>query len=241
MHDDLLKQIVELYSETKAIQILAAELSSDEFLEYLQQIKEHRDAHDHIVRALANQYSLDCDQTDETRQRMNLDKALGHEYRAFFDSADWLSVTLRERIAKMVRPYGPSCLDDVLKDYSSKTRIRITAICREIAARRNSKDISQPGGILDDVHRYKGILDELSGIHDQIEAAIPALEERRRALRREAIGGRIVEMVVAVVIAAVIGTGTFFLGRFTAPHSEDGQAETPRPGPASLGRSALDE
>ena len=228
MHDDLLKQIVELYSETKTIYLLAEELGLGEFLQYLQPIKEHRDSHDHLMRALANQYALDCDEAEETRQRLNLEKALGHEYRAFFDSADWLSVTLRERISKMVHPYGTSCLDHVLEDYSSKTKIRITAICRKIAARRNGKDISQEGKLLKDVHRYKEILNELSGIHDQIEAAIPALEERRSALRRETVSEKTVEIVVAVVIAALVGIGAFFLGRVTVPQNDDQPTKPPQ-------------
>ena len=139
--DDLWAQIVEVHNEAKTLFLLAEELEHEQFRDFIQPINEHRHSLEHIVRAKANSLGLDPDGTDENYQRDSLRKALGHEYRAFFDCADWIAIVLREEIDCTLRPYDTSCIKDALPSYYSGLRSRITQISTAIAQTRRKKCI----------------------------------------------------------------------------------------------------
>lgn len=87
-----------LHNITKKYLLLTEEICETGQL-FLQPLKEHRDAYDHIIRT----FSIDIKQLPENFNRQdyvlkNLNKAYGHEYRAFFDTADWLTYNLRQII-----------------------------------------------------------------------------------------------------------------------------------------------
>ena len=204
---DIWKKIVEVHNEAKTLFLLAQELEQDDFLEYIQPIKEHRDAYEHVVRALANRLSFEAQEPSEEYQRDSLKKALGHEYRAFFDSADWLSVLLREQITNTLNGYSRDCIDTVLPNYPSEIRIRVTEISEQVAKKRERKDISNADEILTEVREYGQIVGELRDIHKQVTRAIPSLEERRKAERKEGSRGwwlSIAGMALVAVLTHVI-------------------------------------
>ena len=73
-----------LHNITKKYLLLTEEICETGQL-FLQPLKEHRDAYDHIIRT----FSIDIKQLPENFNRQdyvlkNLNKAYGHEYRAFF-------------------------------------------------------------------------------------------------------------------------------------------------------------
>ena len=54
--------------------------------------------------AVEKEYNTGIENPEEYVEK-NLDKALGHEYRAFFDTADWFSIQLRQKITNILSSY----------------------------------------------------------------------------------------------------------------------------------------
>lgn len=160
---------------------------------------------EHIVRGLYHRISVGYDQeSDFDYVRRCFEKALGHEYRSFFDSADWISVRYRELIIEKLRPYTPDCIKEVIPEWYSELRPRIDTINREIAAIRSDKDISRGHSVLDEVKKYEGIIEELGAIHDRVQDAVSTLidlQVRRKAEQRTADGKTWRELLVNGIVA----------------------------------------
>ena len=93
-----LNEISQVHMYTKHYLLIAEELS-DDGMTFLQPLKEHRDAYDHISRIFA--LSLNDNNRSYNEEEYILDnirKAFGHEYRAFFDMADWFTYICRKYI-----------------------------------------------------------------------------------------------------------------------------------------------
>lgn len=139
--DDLWKAIIHIHNESKALFILCEEIEPHEFRSFLQPFNELRHAYEHVVRSKANEFGMGKKLSGSEYQYNSLNKALGHEYRGFFDCADWLAVILREAIIETLKPFPLSCIQAALPEYYSNYRIRIDKISKEIATIRGDKDI----------------------------------------------------------------------------------------------------
>lgn len=112
--------ICKIHLFTKHYLLLAEEMSVDGDL-FLQPLKEHRDAYDHIIRVYAALgKKINVDNADEYMKN-NMSKALGHEYRAFFDTADWLTLICRERINDLL---AEKSREEVVKKYSNYSNLK---------------------------------------------------------------------------------------------------------------------
>ena len=79
--------ICKIYFLTKHYLLLSEELSED-FDTFLQPVKEHRDAFDHLARAYGyTMLDREIQNIDKYREE-NMKKAVGHTYRALLDTAD---------------------------------------------------------------------------------------------------------------------------------------------------------
>lgn len=159
-----IKEIVVIHNFTKHYILLGEELS-DNFETYLQPVKEFRDAYEHIVRVFAKCTGLGKSNDNMNKEeyvQKNLSKALGHEYRAFFDVADWFSIICRKRIYDMVQGYTYEQLCSKYPEYPTM-KSRLYTISEEIADIRDKKDISS--NIFDEVNRYQYALVELLGYY----------------------------------------------------------------------------
>ena len=87
---------------------------------------------------------------------------MGHEYRAFFDVADWFSIICRKRIYDIVKDYTYEQLCERYPGYQ-EMKNRLYEISEEIATIRDKKDIS--GNIYDEVNHYQYALVELLGYY----------------------------------------------------------------------------
>lgn len=158
----LWNNIIEIHKCTKELYLLSEEYSENLKM-FIQPIKEMRDALEHIIRAydkLLSNESLDEKDNDEYI-KINLDKALGHEYRAFFDTVDFLSVTFRYKISEVLKDYSYNEIISVYPDYE-EWAVRLTEIPEEIADLRKRKDIGNTEDITSIVDKYKKIvIDEL--------------------------------------------------------------------------------
>ena len=210
--DQLWRVIAEIHNEAKSLFLFCEEVEPNEFRSYLQPYNELRHAYEHAIRAKINQIGLDGI-VDEDYQRSSLNKTLGHEYRAFFDCADWLAVILRESIQTILSSYPVTCINTVLPDYYKILRPKIIEITESIARVRGDKDISKkedPNKNIQEVHKYKQILEELRTIENRIQATIPDLQKHKSELR----SGLIKKTIIAVICGIVIAIGGFLFGKF---------------------------
>lgn len=154
--EKILIRIYEIHQITKTYYLKCEEYSED-MESILQPIKEFRDAYDHFIRFL-------CPNATSEYKTKNLDKALGHEYRAFFDTMDYFCLVMRERIYKLKEGLS---IEDVEKrvPHYFKIKQKISKCCQEIAALRLEKDVMR---IEKTVERYQEIAIELEKCHDEI-------------------------------------------------------------------------
>lgn len=157
-YGDYWDKICQVYLLTKHYLLLAEEIS-DDFDTFLQPLKEHRDALDHIVRAYGYKFSENLPADIDQYCNSNMKKALGHGYRAFFDTADWLSYICRKKIREILdgKKYDDICT--LYPDYPKLKEI-LTKLPNEIATIRENKDVSDNAeGLVQEVDKYKKILD----------------------------------------------------------------------------------
>jgi len=186
-------QIVRLHNVAKRLMLKSEEVDPDhEF--YYPVVMQQRDAFDHVVRAhFAIVDPERFAKTDRNPEQdpieyalTQMDKALGHVYRAFFDAADWLSVVYRERIRDIMRCYSRSVVVAVLTDYNEVVEPRIEEISLAIAQIRSRKDIGGGPEIIDGVDEYVGLIQELEDHWATIRQAVPEMDRVEFGTRQEA-------------------------------------------------------
>ena len=179
-----------------------------ELKSFLQPNNELKNALEHIVRAKANELGLTLTSPiDQPYIQTNLDRALGHEYRAFFDICDWLSIILRRELLESLKHYDHETINAVIPSYYSAIRPKFEKICSDIATVRTSKDIGMVNNILAEVEKYNSILAELISINSEIKAKIPSLIDLSRSRRKSDKRAKywdILKLVLAIVIGAIV-------------------------------------
>lgn len=137
--DEQFSEIVLLHNVTKHYIILGEETDGN-FKSYLQPIKEFRDAYDHLLRIFRN--VLFDDKVDDEYIEKQFSKALGHEYRAFFDVADWFSIVCRKAALDSIanRKISVDKISKRFPEYAKKVNV-INEAGGKIAEIRNKKDV----------------------------------------------------------------------------------------------------
>lgn len=159
--------ICKIYFLTKHYLLLSEELSED-FDTFLQPLKEHRDAFDHIVRVYGYSMQKKPVEDIEKYKEDNMKKAVGHTYRAFFDTADWLSYVCRKNIRQTLSRYTKEQILDKYAEYEY-ARKRLDEIPIEIAQIRKNKDLSDDEKeLIAEVDQYAKILNELLDIYHTV-------------------------------------------------------------------------
>lgn len=132
-----------IYNSTKELYILAEEYD-DELSSFIQPIKEQKDSLEHIVRAYMKLYSNEdiTENFDEDYVKQNLSKAMGHVFRAFFDTADILSIILREKISSHLKLFTYAKIVEVWPKYED-VRKRLIDMPKLFAEFRFKKDIAK--------------------------------------------------------------------------------------------------
>lgn len=134
----------------------------------------------------------------------NLNKALAHLYRSYFDVADWISIIIREQISETLNPYSNESIKAALPKYYSSFRPRIEEIRLDIAEIRGKKDIGGPN-LISEVDEYEKQLDELTDIDRAVICAVPALQDHRKRERRNIILTAVVLPIALLFIGYLLG------------------------------------
>lgn len=215
------RQLLEAYFATKRIYLTSEEID-DELKTNLQPLNEFKAALDHVMRAKASEdaalaATLASEPLPQDYAETNLDSAIGHMYRAFFDVCDSASISYRERIRQGLKGFSKEAIATALPDYYPTIRPRIEEINLEIASMRTSKG-QDPSKRAGDIGHYVEALDELAGYCKKVGAAQVSLIELRReeerARKREKCRSILFQVVVPLLIAALSLVGGFLLGRF---------------------------
>ena len=166
--------ICKIHLFTKHYLLLAEELSTDGDL-FLQPLKEHRDAYDHIIRVYATKEKINNVENSDLYMQTNMSKALGHEYRAFFDTADWLTLICREKINKLLENISRNEIELLYPNYK-EFRKMLLSLPNEIATLRENKDVGKKDdSFLGVVDNYVEILDKLLTYYKELVIAIEKL------------------------------------------------------------------
>lgn len=239
MEEEIWRRIVAIHNAAKAMILLAEEESSDHDA-LVQPMNEQRNALEHIIRAQARNLGMSEDEPVESVPvkeyiSENLKKALAHEYRAFFDAADNVSMDLAEGVARMLEPYDALCIRQGLPEYHAKTRRQILELHQAIAKVRGEKDITK-GTEFQDIDDYKVIIKELLKFSYAIGDAIPIIAESQKVKNKESFTRKwtLRIMVIIAVVTSVIATWTNWdkIGpKDGVPNDGSGSIEsTPQPG-----------
>ena len=162
-----------IHASTKHYLLISEELCN-EGVAFLQPLKEHRDAQDHLMRifGLSNPKisTKNAQISDENYIIDNVKKAFGHEYRAFFDTADWFTYICRRYIREELSfPSKRKKYEESFKDFTElKTFINDLPLL--IAQYREKKDVSNCSTVLNEVAKYEDTMIQLLKYYKNVES-----------------------------------------------------------------------
>lgn len=199
-----LKQITLLYGKVKEL-IIFCEENQEEFKSNLHIVKELRDAFDHLMRVFAVKLGVTEGKEDGYVQT-SLDKVLGHVFRAGYDTLDFSTIILRDKINQELSGFSSSTIQAAIPNYYSELRPSIEEITNEIIHQRNDKDIAKPSPELFDQY-FKNVV-KLNQISKDILKAKPSMIElanKRRSEERK-------DWIKQIIIGSIIGIVGIIIG-----------------------------
>ncbi len=171
-------KIVLLHKNLKSL-ILVSEEFDPKYNDFLQPSLEQKHALDHLIRAIAAETNQSEHTGDNRYIEEQYDHLIGHLYRAYFDAADWLSITIRDKITTTLKPYSVNCIKAAIPEYYSEYKPKLNQAVTEISALRGAKDVGKEK-IIDEVNQYRELLLELLNIYNDIEVKLPVLDEHKK-------------------------------------------------------------
>jgi hypothetical protein len=208
MNEELWETIVIVHNTNKSLFIWCEE-NGVELKSFLQPNNELKNAWEHAIRAKANEMGLTGEPNADYIQK-NLHKVLSHEYRAFFDICDWLSVNLRQWIIKTLKPYDNETINAAIPNYYTEIRPKAERFCNEIAELRSTKDIPLREDIIAHVEKYRTVISHLIGERAVISSKIGGLEEYKAKKQKDEVKSLRKERSL-VIIGAIIGGAALVL------------------------------
>lgn len=152
------KDLYEVYMAYKKLFIEAEDIL-EPMKFFLAPMIEHRDALDHIMRY------FDEDKVSEKMVK-ELDKALAHELRAYFDTADFVCITVRSEISNSLHHVSTRKIKKQWNEYS-ETKSWIVSISEKISKIRQERNAS-----VESMRRYQDIMDEVLKVYKHYVAEI---------------------------------------------------------------------
>ncbi len=177
--DQYWERIFYVHLKTKELYILAEEYGSELKTFYLP-INSLKDAYENIIHICANDYMARTGNSPSNSSYVmdNLRAALGNECKAFFDTADFLSILLRKKINERLSGFTYPQIASVWDEYND-VRMELIRVNQEIADIRNKKSDSNDYYIDEDVESYYNETKKLMQWYVYVEEKIyPKLEQR---------------------------------------------------------------
>jgi hypothetical protein len=212
-----LKRLGDLYTQAKGL-ILYSEEIDPTARSNIQVIKELRDAFDHLMRVVAA--SL-CDARTSGANApdycyKNIDKAIGHVYRAAFDALDGTVLSLRQKIVEVLEGYPQAVIKEVMPDYW-EFRKKLELLTKNIASHRAAKDVAGDLGetlslYVSDIEEIKGLYSRINSCGETLDECLAAYEKERKAehkkdLKVHVLGGLGYTIIGGVGVLALVALG----------------------------------
>jgi hypothetical protein len=194
-----LKEIAELYQVIKPIIIYSEEIDSYSNSN-LQVIKELRDAFDHIIRVITIKTGVKSNNKSDYTM-LNIEKSIGHVYRAGFDALDGLVISLKEDILEMLKRYKSDIIVSIIPNYW-KYRQEINQISITTAECRQNKDSGNDLKVL--LSDYLKNAENLKNIHNVFINAMPLIEEKNKEVNKTKLISNIIKFLgwfIAIILA----------------------------------------
>lgn len=150
----IIKDLYTVYFENRKLYIQAEELSINMNM-YIAPLVEHRDALDHLMRCFEK-----LDKGDSSFSK-EIENALGHELRSYYDIADYICINIREYISDTLNHMRPKDIKKIWVEYECKKR-EVFEISVEIAKIRNERRAT-----IESVFKYRdNVMPRLFGIYE---------------------------------------------------------------------------
>lgn len=203
-----LRQVTELYGKVKEL-ILFCEENHEEFKSNLHEVKELRDAFDHLMRIFAARLGVK-DEKDDRYVKENMDKVFGHVYRAGYDTLDYATLILRDKINSEVLGFSPSAIQAAIPTYYSEIRPSVESITSDIIKLRNDKDVANKSPEVFTV--YFQNVKNLQKMFDAILKAKPSLIEYSDKRKKEQLNDTLTKIAIGIAIGVIMALiGRIFL------------------------------
>ncbi len=198
---ELWKNICIIHQKTKKYFIFAEETEIN-FKTLIQPFNEIKNAFDHVVRI----ESVECGIQPNVDGYLlsNLDRVLCHTYRTFFDTADFLSINIREKITELLKIYDAEVIEKAIPKYYSEYRGEIIDINEKIAKIRENKDIGNNTQLIETVNKYDKKLNSLCDIYRVVKKSLPVLEELKKKLKKKQLFRDIKYIGIGIFIGLAI-------------------------------------
>lgn len=177
--DEYWERIFYVHLKTKELYILAEEYGS-ELKTFFLPINSLKNAYENVIHVCANDYMARTGSGafNEKYALDNLRSALGNECKAFFDTADFLSILLRKKIAECLNGFTYPQIASVWDEYND-VRLNLIKVNQEIADIRSHKSDSSDYYIDEDVEKYYNETKKLLDWYIYVEEKVyPKLEQR---------------------------------------------------------------
>ena len=177
--DEYWERIFYVHLKTKELYILAEEYGSELKTFYLP-VNSLKDAYENIIHVCANDYMVRCGGSQDNPRYVldNLRSALKHECKAFFDTADFLSIIIRKKLSDCLNGFSYPQIASVWDEYGT-VRQELIQTNREIAEIRTRKSETDDYYIDEDVEKYyvetKKLLERYIYVEEHV---YPKLEQR---------------------------------------------------------------
>ncbi|MGB4062530.1 MAG: hypothetical protein WBK19_01765 [Azonexus sp.] len=211
-----LKKLAELYTQAKLL-ILYSEEIDPSARSNIQVIKELRDALDHLMRVVAARLgdTVPAGAGEQNYCFKNLDKAIGHVYRAAFDALDGTVLSLREKIVEILKNYPQTVITKVIPDYW-QLRTSLETLTRNIASHRAAKDVAGNVGetlnlYVSDAEEIKTFYNRIINCGESLDECLRVHEEEEKSEHRKHIKGHIVGGLGYTILG---GIGMLILSAF---------------------------
>jgi hypothetical protein len=215
---DRIKRLADAYIQAKALVLYAEEIDPSA-RSNIQPIKELRDAYDHIMLlAISKAYPHEAGRKLTQEECLgNIEKAIGHVYRASFDALDGVVLSLKELIARELCRFPADILSQVLPDYWD-IKIELQRLVDQVAKYREQKSLSEGRNELLD--KYFKDVDRIRRVYDRILHSGPALEEALREsgkkAKREKASQLKIRILGGLVVALIIWVVTLLYHSYTS-------------------------
>ncbi|MGB5831290.1 MAG: hypothetical protein WBG92_04785 [Thiohalocapsa sp.] len=196
------RELALLHRDAKALILYSEEIDPDS-RSNLQTIKELRDALDHLMRVMLVRLAPEegPDGADAEYCEKNLQKAVGHVFRAAFDALDGTLLSLRERISDSLEAYDAEVIRSGIPDYWQH-KIELDKLTDDVASHRGRKDVGKDIG--ETLNRYIADVEKFKDFHRTLLHAGPTLDECQRE-HRKANTAAFRHHAIVATIAAIVG------------------------------------